>query len=49
MSEGKSNPEIALILDAAAATVKKHAKNLLAKLGVENRAAAMRLALERLR
>ncbi len=49
ISEGKSNPEIALIIGAAAGTVKKHVENLLAKLGVENRAAAMRLALERLR
>ncbi len=49
MSEGKSNPEIALIIGAAAATVKKHAENIFAKLGLENRAAAMRLALEKLR
>lgn len=49
ISEGKTNPEIALIIGAAAATVKKHVENLLAKLGVENRAAAMRLALEALR
>ena len=49
ISEGKSNPEIALIIGAAAGTVKKHVENLLAKLGVENRAAAMRLALEKLR
>jgi len=49
ISEGKSNPEIALIIGAAAGTVKKHVENLLAKLGVENRAAAMRLALETLR
>jgi DNA-binding response OmpR family regulator/DNA-binding CsgD family transcriptional regulator len=49
MSEGKSNPEIALILGAATGTIKKHAENIFAKLGVENRAAAMRLALERLR
>lgn len=49
ISEGKSNPEIALIIGAAAGTVKKHVENLLAKLAVENRAAAMRLALEKLR
>ncbi len=49
ISEGKSSPENALIIGAAAATVKKHAENLFAKLGVENRAAATRLALEKLR
>lgn len=49
ISEGKSNPEIALIIGAAAGTVKKHVENLLAKLDLENRAAAMRLALGKLR
>jgi DNA-binding response OmpR family regulator/DNA-binding CsgD family transcriptional regulator len=46
MSEGKSNPEIGIIVGAAAATVKKHAENLYFKLGVDNRAAATRLAME---
>lgn len=46
MSEGKSNPEIGIIVGAAAATVKKHAENLYYKLGVDNRAAATRLAME---
>jgi len=46
MSEGKSNPEIGIIVGAASATVKKHAENLYAKLGVDNRAAATRLAFE---
>lgn len=49
MSEGKSNPEIALIIGAAPATVKKHAENIFAKLAIENRAAAIRLALDTLR
>jgi DNA-binding NarL/FixJ family response regulator len=46
MSEGKSNPEIAIIIGAATATVKKHAENIFAKLGLGSRAAATRLALE---
>jgi len=46
MSEGKSNPEIGIIVGAAAATVKKHAENLYFKLGVDNRAAAARIAME---
>jgi DNA-binding response OmpR family regulator/DNA-binding CsgD family transcriptional regulator len=46
MSEGKSNPEIGIIVGAASATVKKHAENLYFKLGVDNRASATRLALE---
>jgi DNA-binding response OmpR family regulator/DNA-binding CsgD family transcriptional regulator len=45
MSEGKTNPEIAIIIDASLNTVKKHAINLFAKLGVETRTAAARLAL----
>ena len=46
MSEGKSNPEIGIIVGAAASTVKKHAEHLFEKLGVESRAAATRRALE---
>ena len=45
MAEGKTNPEIAIIIDASLNTVKKHAINLFAKLGVETRTAAARLAL----
>jgi CheY-like chemotaxis protein/DNA-binding CsgD family transcriptional regulator len=45
ISEGKTNPEIAIIIDASLNTVKKHAINLFAKLGVETRTAAARLAL----
>lgn len=45
MSEGKTNPEIAIIINASLNTVKKHALNLFAKLGVETRMAAARLAL----
>jgi CheY-like chemotaxis protein/DNA-binding CsgD family transcriptional regulator len=45
MTEGKTNPEIAIILDSSLNTVKKHANNLFAKLGVETRTAAARMAL----
>jgi DNA-binding CsgD family transcriptional regulator len=45
ISEGKTNPEIAIILDSSINTVKKHANNLFAKLGVETRTAAARTAL----
>ncbi len=45
ISEGKTNPEIAIIIDASLNTVKKHAINLFSKLGVETRTAAARLAL----
>jgi DNA-binding CsgD family transcriptional regulator len=45
ISEGKTNPEIAIILKAAPETVKKHAANLYAKLGVPTRTSAARCAL----
>jgi DNA-binding NarL/FixJ family response regulator len=45
MTEGKTNPEIAIILDSSINTVKKHANNLFAKLGVETRTGAARAAL----
>jgi CheY-like chemotaxis protein/DNA-binding CsgD family transcriptional regulator len=45
IAEGKTNPEIAIILGASLNTVKKHANNLFAKLGVETRTGAARLAL----
>jgi DNA-binding NarL/FixJ family response regulator len=45
ITEGKTNPEIAIIIDASLNTVKKHAINLFAKLGVETRTGAARLAL----
>jgi DNA-binding CsgD family transcriptional regulator len=44
ITEGKTNPEIAIILDASPATVKKHAANLYAKLGVPTRTSAARCA-----
>ncbi|MBE2213612.1 MAG: response regulator [Opitutaceae bacterium] len=49
ISQGKTNPEIGVIIGAASGTVKKHAENIFAKLGVEGRASAMRMALDALR
>jgi DNA-binding CsgD family transcriptional regulator len=48
VAQGKTNPEIGLILDLSVGTVKKHMEHLLPKLGVENRGAAMVRALEAL-
>lgn len=45
ISKGKSNPEIGLILDIRPRTVEKHVERILAKLGLENRAAIMLTAL----
>jgi DNA-binding response OmpR family regulator/DNA-binding CsgD family transcriptional regulator len=47
--EGKSNPEIGIILGSAARTVEKHVENILRKLGVPTRAAAVSAALDALR
>lgn len=48
MAQGKANADIAVILDCAHATVKKHTLHLYEKLGVETRAAAMLIAIETL-
>jgi DNA-binding NarL/FixJ family response regulator len=48
IAQGKSNPEIAVILGMAAPTAKKHVSNILEKLGCETRAAAIVLTLEHL-
>jgi DNA-binding CsgD family transcriptional regulator len=45
ITEGKTNPEIAIILSASPDTVKKHTANLYAKLGVQTRTSAARCAL----
>lgn len=47
VADGKTNPEIALILAASRRTVEKHMERILAKLALENRAQAVRVALER--
>lgn len=44
--EGKSNADIATILGVAEGTVKKHLEHIFAKLGVENRTAALRATLD---
>jgi DNA-binding NarL/FixJ family response regulator len=44
MAQGKSNAEIAAILNTTLATVKKHAQHIFDKLGVDNRASAMLVA-----
>lgn len=49
VSEGKTNAEIAMILDSSRRTVEKHAEHVLEKLNVENRAGAIRVALDLLR
>jgi len=46
IAHGKTSPEIAIILDAAPNTVKKHVQNILLKLGVETRLAAALRATE---
>ncbi|MGN6367152.1 MAG: response regulator transcription factor [Phycisphaerae bacterium] len=46
VSQGKSNPEIGIIVGAKARTVQKHIERILKKLGVENRQAAGMRALE---
>jgi len=46
VSQGKSNPEIGIILGAKSRTVQKHLERILRKLGVENRQAAGMRALE---
>ena len=44
LAEGKTNAEIAFLLEISPGTVKKHLENIYAKLGVENRHAAALVA-----
>ncbi len=46
LAQGKSNPDIAIILGAAEGTVKKHLEHIFEKLGVESRNAATLRAIE---
>lgn len=46
--QGKTNPEIGMILGIQLTTVKKHLESTFVKLGVENRTAAVTLALEKI-
>jgi DNA-binding NarL/FixJ family response regulator len=48
IAQGKSNADIAAIVDTTVATVKKHAQHIYDKLGVDNRASAMLIARETL-
>ncbi len=48
LAEGKTNAEIATILASSRRTVEKHVEHILAKLAVENRATAARVAAEKL-
>ncbi|MBI1839859.1 MAG: response regulator transcription factor [Verrucomicrobia bacterium] len=45
-AQGKTNPEIAMIVSVTRATVKKHLENVYQKLGAENRAMASLRAME---
>ena len=49
ISEGKSNHDIGVILDASTGTIRKHVEHILTKLKVENRTTAAVIALERCR
>lgn len=49
VAQGKTNPEIALILGASPRTIDKHMERILARLGVENRASLIVATAERLR
>jgi DNA-binding CsgD family transcriptional regulator len=46
ISEGKSNHDIGVILDASTGTIRKHVEHIFAKLNVENRTTAAVIALE---
>lgn len=48
LAEGKTNPEIGLILNASPRTVGKHVEHIFAKLGVESRTAALLYVVEKL-
>lgn len=48
VAQGKGNHEIAVILEVSPATVKKHTIHIFEKIGVENRSAALLLAIEAL-
>jgi ATP/maltotriose-dependent transcriptional regulator MalT len=45
ITEGKTDPDIAMLCDISLRTVQKHVENIYRKLGVESRTAALRTAL----
>lgn len=49
IAEGKTNPEICIILNLRPSTTKTHVAHLLAKLGCENRTTLARMAIEAIR
>jgi DNA-binding NarL/FixJ family response regulator len=49
VAQGKTNPEIAIILGASPRTIDKHMERILERLGVENRASLIVATAERLR
>ena len=49
LAEGKTNPEIGTILGISPRTVQKHLERIYGRLGVENRYAVIRIALDALR
>lgn len=49
IAEGKTSPEIGMILNSSRRTVEKHSERIFEKLGVGNRTAAIRCALEAFR
>lgn len=49
VAQGKTNPEIGTILGISPRTVQKHLERIYSRLGVENRHAAMAMALEAMR
>jgi DNA-binding NarL/FixJ family response regulator len=49
VAQGKTNPEIGLILGASSRTIDKHMERILERLGVENRASLIVATAERLR
>jgi DNA-binding NarL/FixJ family response regulator len=49
LAQGKTNPDIATILNCAENTVKVHITRIFEKLGVENRTASSLKAIETLR
>lgn len=48
LAEGKSNPEIGIILESSPRTVGKHVEHIFQKLGVESRTAALLYVVEKL-
>lgn len=46
-AQGKTNPELCVLLDLQLTTVKKHLASIFQKLGVENRTSAAAMALEK--